>query len=491
MVLVVALLLAAPVMAGTSEDPEIQDDKDDARVDHLQDDGLLAGGDDPDPQVEASGDIVRAWIGEETRDAFAIHVEVADLPPAEDVSSPLVELWTHFTIDDEGYHASATITSASSSAPLETGNELYRADTSLGAIPGTVEPADPSVALAVPKPEVGDPASGDQLTRLHVTSHEPQDHAPLDYAPGDNEDSLPTIGDTESADPRDLSLSSHASFGDTYTFGFLEDEEDPQSDDDASGSDKGEDGFTLETSTPSLEIPAGKQTLVNVTVTNDDQGSDELSLATPHLPSGWEALVEPRSLELSSYEAQTVTLGLTPPPDAEDAKTVQVQAVREDGVERTVTLSVSPIPEDGSPSTDETEDAGSGEDAAQDTSEGSTPAEDGREEDASPESLGDATDSETPLLDDGDDREISQDLDRDERQPSVDGLGSEAGEWPSVDAGPSVEEANRTPGANASDGEDEREDEGRYGEAQQVPFPSPLVLVVAIAAACALVGRRR
>lgn len=369
-----ALLLAQPALAGTRAEPEVDDAHGDVDVQHLVDTDLLDG-DAPAPEeLETSADVLGAWVGQETRESFAIHVELADIPDDRNVSSPLVEVWAHFTVREGDYHAAATLSSPRAGAPTEVSFELYEGEAHQGALLGNVDVDEDVVTFRVPKPDVRDPGEGDELTRFHVTTHVPESQAVLDYAPGTDRDSLPALTEDEETDPTDLDLAADPTFGDAYAFRSFEEQLSR---------------LTVTATPPSLEVEAGEQASFAIRVDNDADAPDEVSLSTSNAPPGWSVRVDPGDVTVSSQGSETVTLHVTPAADAEGHELVHVKATSDLGADKGASVSVvavqpdQPGPSggsDGRADADENENEADGGGGATmpdgaDASEGSTDAE--------------------------------------------------------------------------------------------------------------------
>lgn len=342
-VLFALCLVTMPAMAGTASDPEVEDERGDVDVQHLVDADIIDGETDAPEEIETAADVLRSWIDKETEESFEVNVQLADLP--DDASSPIVEVWAHFTIRDGTYHAAATLSSPQDGAPVQGSYTLYLDEANVGDLSGDVDADQDVVSFRVPKASVRDPGEGDALTRFHVTTHEPVSGAALDYAPGTNERSLPSILEAEEADPTDLDLAADARFGRSYAF----------------------DGFTEPTSrlsvdvTPSsLEVPAGEEGSFAVRIVNDADVAEDVSVTSSNAPPGWAARVAPSSVTVPAHGSQTVSLSVTPADDADGHELLDVNVVGEHGADKGVSVSVVAIqPDEGgdpSPTTDRSGD---------------------------------------------------------------------------------------------------------------------------------------
>lgn len=344
------LLLAPPALAGTQADPEVDDAHGDVDVQHLVDANVLDG-DDPAPEeLEVSADVLRAWVAQETRDSFAINVELADIPDDRNVSSPLVEVWVHFSVREGDYHAAAVLSSPRAGAPTEVSFELYEGQARQGELMGDVDVDGDVLSFRVPKADVRDPGEDDELTGFHVTTHVPDSQVVLDYAPGTDAASLPALAEGEETDPTSLDLAADPVFGDAYTFRSFEEERSR---------------ITVTATPPSLEVEAGEQASFAIRVDNDAEGPDEVAVSTSNAPPGWSARVDPGSVTIPSQGSKILTLYVTPADDAQGHELIHVQVTSERGADKGASVSVvavQPGPSGGSGGSvdgDEKENAGS------------------------------------------------------------------------------------------------------------------------------------
>jgi hypothetical protein len=373
--LIAVLLVAQPALAGSQAVPEIDDESGDVDAQHLVDvqapeqgagTGDVSGdetledetSDLPDEEVpddqESSADILKAWVDRETEDSFVVNVEVADLPEELEVSAPLVEIWTHFTVREGDYHTVARLSAPDDGGPTEASYELYQGDSRQDDLLGNVDAETDIVSMRVAKADVRDPGGDDALTDFHATTHVADGQAVLDYAPGANETSLPDAGEDDGAEPTDLSVDPR--YGADYGFTSFEDETSR---------------ISLSLTPGSLEVDAGQTATFAVTVDNDAEASDTVTLSSWDQPSGWDVDVEPSQLAVDAKSSETAELVVTPASDAEGQELVHVQATSDRGADKEATVSVTALSsDDGSSSSDDGDDGDAGDASSEDDDAG-------------------------------------------------------------------------------------------------------------------------
>lgn len=340
--LLVVSLLATPALAGSQQDPEIEDENGDVDVQHLVDAGALSGQNVSAEELETSADVTKAWVDQETEDSFQVNVELADVPDEENLSSPLVDVWVHFTVKDGAFHTAASLSSPKSGAPVQGSYQLYLDESKVGSLTGTVDVEGDVVSIRVPKADVRDPVEGDELSDFYVTTHAPDSEAVLDYAPGAKEQSLSSLAEDDSADPTALDLSPTASYGDDYEFKATGDKTSR---------------ISVDVTPSSLEVTAGEQESFAVRITNDADGPDDVSLTLGNTPSGWSATLEQSGLSVPAQSSEIVTLFISPPADAEGHELVHLQVTSERGADKGASVSVVAVQPEESGDDSENEDA--------------------------------------------------------------------------------------------------------------------------------------
>ncbi|PSG97361.1 hypothetical protein BRD56_05790 [Thermoplasmatales archaeon SW_10_69_26] len=346
-------LLVSPALAGSPSDPEIGDDEGDVNVQHMVDAGVLDE-EAPRDELATAGDVTKAWIDKdkETRDSFTVVVEVADIPDDENVSSPLVDVWSHFTVREGDYHVKASLTKPSSGEPMEASYELYLDETAVGELTGSVDAEADRLSVRVPKADVRDPGGDDELSSFYVTTHAPDSGVTLDYAPGAKQDNV-VEEDATASDPTSLSLAPSPSYGDRYAFQDMEETASQ---------------ITVDVTPESLEIEAGQQESFAVRVVNDAEEADEASLSVSNTPPGWSARLDPGSMTVPAKGSQTATLHVTPADDAEGHELMDLNVVTSLGADKGASVSVIAVQSgdasaeepdaEQSPAQDEAEDTG-------------------------------------------------------------------------------------------------------------------------------------
>ncbi len=336
---------------------------------HYIDSGALSEADVAPEEARTVGDIHAAWISTESRDAFTLVIQVADIPDENGFSSPLAELWAHFTIGGQAYHASSVLSLAEGSDKITSRQELWRDQSSLGEIAGAVQPEDNQVVFRIAKADVGGPSVGDELTRFYVTSHLPNQGLVLDYAPH-----AQGLTPDDHIDPLNPTLGPSLSFGDTYAFGQFE------------GAVPS--AIQLVATPNSLELASGDQGVVSITVANDADQADTVELTVGDVPDDWSARLDDSRVTLDPGQAKILRLYVTAPSDAAGQDLLTLHATSEPlGADRALAISVSatppaPSPQDpGSPSGDGDSTGAAGQDGSA-GADGSSNAASGDDQDA-------------------------------------------------------------------------------------------------------------
>jgi hypothetical protein len=302
----------------------VTDDRGDIDVQHLVEADFLRSEVSAE-ELDTSGDVTRAWIDQETEDSFEINVELADVPDDRNVSSPLVEVWAHFTVREGDYHAAARLATPQSGEPVEGTYELYLDDAKTSDLAGDVDVDADLVTFRVPKPDVRDPGEGDELSSFHVTTHAPETQAALDYAPDADGQALPSLEDAERLEPTNLQLAAEARYGDTYAFqSFAE----PDS------------RLSVDVTPESLEVEAGQQATFAVRVVNDADQAEEVSLTVANTPPGWSVDLSPSGFAVPAYGSQSAELQVRPADDAEGHQLVDIHLTGERGADKGASVSV-------------------------------------------------------------------------------------------------------------------------------------------------------
>lgn len=373
-VLLAFTITASPALAGSASSPEVGDKTGDVDVQHLVEAGALDEADVSQDQAKTVGDIDRAWVHTETKDSFQITVRLSDIPDQQDTSAPLMETWTHFTVNEANvvYHAQAVLLSPQPGAPLQADFQLYEGASRIASMPGNVDTENDTLRFTVSKAAIGEVSEGDSLTEPYVTTHLPGSQATLDYAPGAKRDSLPSPEKVDGVEPTNLDLAVDAKFGDSYTFqSFVK----PQADL----------GVSI---TPSqLEIEAGNQEEFSVKIVNEADTEDVVQLSTGSAPDGWSVRLDTGELTIPPGESRGSLLYVSPSNDAEGHQLVHLEINSELGAQQGATVSVTASqPDDG-------------------TGDGSGASSDGsRDGQATSSDTGDAsgaTDSKEPASGDG------------------------------------------------------------------------------------------
>lgn len=393
-VLAVSLVFAPPALAGSQASPEIEDPKGDVDVQHVVDADLLGDEGLAPEELETSADVLRAWIDQETDSSFELNVELADIPDEREVASPLVDVWSHFTVREGEFHVAAQLSTPREGGPTEASFALYEGEARQGDLLGGVDGDEDIVSFRIPKADVRDPGEGDELAGFHVTTHVPGPGAALDYAPGADEESLPAVTEAQALDPTDLPLAEDPMFGDRYVF-------------QSSAEDRSR--ISLTVTPPSLEVAAGEQGTFAVVVDNGADGPDEVSLTTSNAPAGWSARVQPSTFTVPAQGSATATLAITPADDADGHELVHLHATSDRGADKGAGVSVLAVqngdssPSDDSAAGDEGSQAGSPGDGDRDagSSDGESTEEEGAdaggEAEPSPEDEADEVPLVSPL----------------------------------------------------------------------------------------------
>lgn len=325
-ILIALTMVASPALAGSPDEPEIEDDAGDVDVQHLVDAGLLVQAGVSRPAIDAAADVTDAWITSETRGSFEVAVQLSNLPDNRNISTPLSEVWLHFEILDGSYHARAVLSSPQPGAPLQANYELFLDDEKQENLKGSVDNGDNIVWFHVPKQAVRDPGEGDKLTQFYVTTHLPGPQPVLDYAPGATAQSIPDASGAESADPTSLQLSPTPNHGDHYTFDSF---------------DSKPSMMSIDVTPSSLEVEAGESEEFAVRIVNDGEGAGEVSLSVGNTPDGWSVNVEPTKFTVDPASSKTATLHVTPASDAEGHELVQLQMSSAPNTDKQVSVSIT------------------------------------------------------------------------------------------------------------------------------------------------------
>lgn len=359
------LLVAGPALAGSQADPEIEDPEGDVDIQHLVDADLLDEDPAVDEEVDTSADVVRAWVDRETEQAFDLHVELAGLPEDENLSTPLVEVWTHFTIRQGDYHLAAVLSSPEDGDPLDARFELYEGQARIAQPDGHVDVDQARLSATIAKADVRDPGDGDELSAFHVTTHAPGSQAALDYAPDADTDSLPALEEAGSTDPTALDLAADATFGDTYAFSSFE--ETPSR-------------ISVDLTPEAIEIEAGDQASVSVLVHNDADEAEDVQLSASETPPGWSARVQPDRLTVPGQGSAQAELSIVPADDADGHELLHLRATGERGADRAASVSVTaaqPATADGGSGSQGDAPAAGGSGSSEDPASGAASGEEG------------------------------------------------------------------------------------------------------------------
>lgn len=327
-VLLASTMTAAPVLAGSASDPEVSDETGDVDVQHLVEVDALDEADVSQEEAETVGDVDRAWVHTETRDSFQISVRLAEIPDQHDTSAPLVETWTHFTVNeaDVVYHARAVLLSPQPEAPLQAEFQLYEGESQIASMPGNVDTRNDTLRFTVSKGALGGVTEGDHLTEPYVTTHLPGSKATLDYAPGAKRDSLPSPQQVDGVDPTSLDLAPDARFGDRYGFKSFTT---PDAD------------LSVSITPTQLEIEAGDQEQFSVRVMNEADAEDTVQLSTGTAPHGWGVRLDTGQLTVPPGESRSTLLYVSPPENAEGHELVDLEVTSDLGAQQGVTVSVT------------------------------------------------------------------------------------------------------------------------------------------------------
>lgn len=356
-------LVAGPALAGSPTNPEVEDPRGDVDVQHLVDADLVREEADASEELATSADIVQAWVDRETEEAFDLNVQLDDIPAGENLSSPLVEVWAHFTIREGDYHLAAVL--SPEDGPLDASFELYEGEARIGQPDGQIHADEARLSATIPKADVRDPGEGDELSRLHVTTHEPTTQAALDYAPDASSDSLPALEQARSTDPTDLSLSADPTYGDTFAFSSFE---------------QAPSRIAIDVTPTARQVEAGQRSTFAVIVDNDADEPEAVELSTSKAPVGWSANVQPDSLTVPAHGSVQAELTIAPADDAEGHELVFLRATGERGADKTASVSVTAIQPVSSQDSSEAGDRASEEESrtSQDTRQDSQASEDER-----------------------------------------------------------------------------------------------------------------
>lgn len=295
------LVAAGSAMAGSPSSPEIADDPDDMTSQYwLHAKALDDGPEDLTPSqlsaINASADLLGAWVHGESEDLFMITVQVAELPDTENVSGPLVDVSAFFTIGTERYEARTELSVPAETKDLQASFTLFSEGSQVAALAGNVENETDRLTLIVPKDAVGNPGFGDTLTEFYLTSSLADGGFILDYAPGQPKVN-PLTGDL--ADP---GLGPSPEHGQTYEFGQYEGAVSPA---------------IQATATPSsLMIQAGQTGQVSIQVANQAEQADTVTLAVADRPTGWTVELEETQVALDPGQSELITLTVGTPSDA-------------------------------------------------------------------------------------------------------------------------------------------------------------------------------
>lgn len=394
LVIVVALLASTgPVLAGTSTDPEIEDERGDVDVQHLVEADALSHIDASEAEIEASGDVVKAWVHDESPRAFTITIELAEIPDEAETDGPLVEVWTHEQIREGEFHTRSAIGNADSGDPLSVDHDLFLDETKLGSLSGSLDTEENRLSLRLAKADVRDPGEGDALSGFYVTTHVPETGAVLDYAPGTARESVPDFVEAQTADPTDLALAVDAEFGRSYSFQSF---------------DQGDSELSVDATPSSREIQAGEQAEFAIRVMNQGGEEEDVSLDVLDAPQGWNLRLQPNSLTVPASGSQTASLFVTPANNADGHELIEVGLEGENGAQLGVVVSAIAV----SPGGDDRSAGGSaGDGGTQTSNDGDRSAGQSGSEDGDGDGAGEADGDETAGSDeagpgaDGDEQE--------------------------------------------------------------------------------------
>lgn len=319
---IVVLLGTASVASASPKNPHIEDDRGDVDVQHLVTVGAIESSDEVPETSKQAGDIVKAWVHRETADSFSISVEVAHLPNETELSSPIVELWTHFTIKEANFHTRAVVDTPDGAEKPTARYTLHEESNEAGEVTGTTDVLNDTVTFTVAKQDVRAPGEGDLLTSFYVTSHLPDRGPVLDYAPGAERFVV-----SPDADPTKLSLTPDATYGDDYAF---------QSFDGPPPSD-----LSIELTESSVTIGAGSERTVGVTVLNGASEPDTAYLSLGDVPADWDVRLDRTTLTLEPGSSSLARLSVSPSDDASGQSLLTLQVTSDLRADQTVTLSVT------------------------------------------------------------------------------------------------------------------------------------------------------
>ncbi len=326
-----ALVLAlAPssVLAGSASAPEVEDPAGDVNAQHFVDTGLLNGLDELSEETEMAGDIVKAWVHGETEDAFEATVELDALPSEGEIELALPEVWLHVSVQDTVYHVRTGLELASSGGLLEAEHELYQHASPVGMLSGTVDADAGQITVTLPKASVGSPQPGDRLTQMHASTHlevDGQDGLVLDYAP-DAEAVDPTeLDDPTQLDPSELGLGPELSYGQAYMFGDFQ----------------GASDVTVDASPDSLELQAGESGQAALTVANQGDAQDTVTVQAGQAPAGWNIDASPAQVPLGPGQSQQVIVTVAAPQGASGQHLILMEAAPGLGSSALTALSVT------------------------------------------------------------------------------------------------------------------------------------------------------
>lgn len=353
------LLAAGSALAGSPMSPEIEDDRGDLTSQYWLHATLLDDGpEDLSPSqaqaINASADLLGAWVHGENDEMFMLTIEVADLPDLENVSGPLVDISAFFTIGNDQYDARTELSVPAETQDIQASYSLWEDGTEVTSLAGNLDNETDRITLLIPKDAVGDPVFGDTLTEFYATSSLADGGFILDYAPGQ-----PKV-DVVTGDLADPTLQADPAYGDTYEFGQYEGAVPSAIDASATPS--------------SLVVQAGEKAKVAIQVANQAEQADTVTLAVADRPSGWTVELDETTLDLDPGQSQVATLTIGTPNGASGQEILALSLLSSPlGADIQLPISVQLQPASGTGGGDTgTSTGGTGDDGATDDAQTGT-----------------------------------------------------------------------------------------------------------------------